>query len=155
MPEALPAIAKVEDALADVLRAHDPLSGKVVVTAANPDDAQEPGTIVVFTTAYGVRQFEEMGQSEHTAIVEFECIEGPAAEGMVSRACQTTIAHVLAAIAADRELGGMVQDIQERDVAPCVQNGRDTSAASLQTVVTFFTPRDDWFTIIGAGGAEF
>lgn len=153
MPD--PAIAKVEDALADALRNYPGLTGKTIFTAVNADDAQEAGSIIVYTMAYKIDQFDELGQTLHSATIEVECIEGPSSAGAVSRACQTTIAHVLAALAADRTLGGMVNDIQEVDVAPTTQSGRDHSAASLQTAVTFFTARDDWFTIIGAGGAEF
>lgn len=155
MPDPVAAIAKVEEAFKTALSGAASLSSKTIVTATNSDDAQEAGTIIIYTVAWRTEQFDEQGQTLHTATIEFECIEGPSVAGAVSRACQNTIAKVLGVIATDRELGGMVNDIQEVDVAPCVQNGRDYSAASLQTEVTFFTPRDDWFTIIGVGGAEF
>lgn len=156
MPD--PAIAKVEDALAAQVAAWPALSAYIVQTDASDDAAVEFGTdklIRIYTVAYSVDQADEQGQSIHTATIEFEAVNATQAAGTISRANQTAIAHIIAAIASDRTVGGRLQDIQEVDVASAGANGKDTDSASLQTTVQFFTPRDDWFTILGMGGVTF
>lgn len=149
----LPAISKVEDRLGEVIAAYPALAGYTVQADAAPNDASDAMTIVIYTTGYQMHQSDEQGQTRHAATMEFEVISGPSTFGSVSRQNQVAFAHIIAAIAADRSLGGMVEDIQEVDVAPVEQNGRDHAGASLQTAITFYTPRDDWFTVIGVGGA--
>ena len=73
----------------------------------------------------------------------------------ISRQNLTAIAQAHAALAADRTLGGMIEDLQEQDIAPVEGQGKDIHGSSPQYQVTFYTPRDDWFTIVGAGGATF
>ena len=155
MPDQVPAISKVEEKLAVVIGAYLPFAGTTVVADAKPDEAIDPNSIVIYTTSYRVDQSEEQGQSRHTATIEFEAVNARSPAGTISRRNQVALANVVGALAQDRTLGGMVEDIQEVDVAPLESNGRDRGAASLQSTVTFYTPRDDWFTIIGAGGAQF
>jgi hypothetical protein len=147
-----PAIAQVEDALGAALAAWPALAGHTIITDGNPDialdDAAMPA-IQIFTTAYTVELFDEYNQSLHRATIEFEAVSDTPTAGTISRANHETIAHVLACIAADRQLGGLLQDIQEVDVAPSSANGRDVGSASLQVTALFFTARDDWFTILG------
>lgn len=156
MPD--PAIAKVEDALKAVLLAHAPLIGQTVLTEQSVDiaiDESQFPAIAIYTVAYSVDQADEHWQTIHTATVEFECIDGIQALGSIGRANHTTIAHIIAALAQDRSLGGMLHDIQEIDVAPASPRGKDVGSASLQVRVTFFTGRADWFTIIGQNGQTF
>lgn len=153
-----PAIAKVEDALKAQLQAWPGLAGYTIQADPNEAEAVECETdklIRIYTVAYAVDQSDEQWQTIHTATIEFEAINASQATGTISRANQTALAHVLGAIASDRTVGGRLLDIQEVDVASSGANMRDADAASLQTTVTFFTPRDDWFTIVGAGGATF
>lgn len=156
MPD--PAIAKVEDALRDQLKAYPYLTGYRIVSDPNEAEAVESEAdkvIRIYTVGYSVDQADEQNQTIHTATIEFEAVNASQNFGTISRANQTALAYVLAAIASDRTLGGRILDIQEVDVASSGANMRDADAASLQTTVTFFTPRDDWFTIVGAGGATF
>lgn len=153
-----PAIAKVEDALAAQLSAWPALAGYSIVTDGSDDiavEAEADKVIRIYTVTYSVDQSDEQNQSIHTATIEFEVVSGFQATGTISRACQTAVAHILGAIASDRSVGGRLQDIQEVDVASAGATGKDTDAASLQTTVQFFTPRDDWFTIVGVGGTLF
>ncbi|MFC4255386.1 hypothetical protein GRI97_08105 [Altererythrobacter xixiisoli] len=149
------AISKVEYRLGEILTAWPGLAGFTVKADASPADAIDPETIVIYTTSYKTVQSDEQGQTRHIATIEFETLTGPSAAGTVSRQNQNAIAHIVAALAADRSLGGMIEDVQEIDVAPLEANGRDHAAASLQTEVIFYTPRDDWFTIVGVGGVLF
>lgn len=158
MPGTVPAIGKVEDALKAALQAWPALSGQTIITDQSVDEAvtedQYPA-VLIYTVAYRPDVADENWMSLHEAIVEFEAVDTTQTIGTISRANHTTIAHILGCIAADRSLGGMLQDIQEIDVAPAQPNGRDVGSASLQCRVQFYTPREDWFTIKGAGGAEF
>ncbi len=153
-----PAIAKVEDALADQIRRWPYLTSYTVQTDESDDIAVEEGqgkVIRIYTVDYSVDQADEQWQSLHTATIEFEVIGVSRSVGTISRDCQTAIAHIIGAIASDRTVGGRLQDIQEVDVASSGATGKDADSASLQTTVQFFTPRDDWFTIVGVGGATF
>jgi hypothetical protein len=153
-----PAIAKIEDALAAQLRAWSGLAGYTVQADPNESEAAECGSdkvIRVYTVTWSVDQSDEQGQTIHTATIEFEAVNATQSTGSISRANQVAIAHIIAAIASDRSVGGRLQDIQEVDVASSGANMRDADAASLQTTVQFFTPRDDWFTIVGVGGDLF
>ena len=145
------AIGQVEDALKNAFERYPALSSFTVLTDQSPDIAIEEGaasTIIVSTTAYQVDQSDEQNQSFHTATMEIEVVSRTQYFGTINRENQTTIAHVLSALAADRTLGGILQDLQEIDVAPAGANGRDVGAASLQIRVEFFTSRNDWFVII-------
>lgn len=156
MPD--PAIAKVEDAIAAQLRAWPALSTYSVEVDGSENEAPAFGSdklIRIFTVAYAQDQSDEQGQTIHTATINFEAVNATQATGSISRANQTAIAHVVAAIASDRSVGGRLQDIQEVDVASPESMGKDVDVASLQTTVIFFTPRDDWFTIVGMGGTTF
>jgi len=158
VPEPLVAIAKVEDALAAVLTASPALAGYTIVTDQSKDVAFEEGTdqlIQIYTVAYAFDQADEQNQTYHRASIEFEAISQTQTVGTISRANHAALAHVLAAFAGDRTLGGMVLDIQEIDVAPSGANGKDVGSASLQVTVEFFTPRGDHFTIVGLGGTLF
>lgn len=154
------ALAKVEDAAAAVIEEiaaeGQPLDGWSVLTEQSADEAVE-GTrqIVIYTSAAQMGQSDELGQTFWNQTLEIEFIEGPQATGSISRANQEAMAHAHAALAADRTLGGMLHDLQEIDMAGTQAEGKDVDSASVQYRAQFFTPRDDWFTILGQGGQEF
>lgn len=156
MPD--PAIAKVEDAIAAQIAAWPALTGYAVVTGQSADEALDEGTdktILISTAAYSFDVADENWMTIHTALIEVESVSQFQAVGTISRANQTVLAHVLAAVAADRSAGGRLQDIQEIDVAPSAAIGKDVGSASLQFRVLFFTPRGDHFTINGPTGVNF
>lgn len=149
MPD--PAIAQVEDALKAALEAYAALAGFTVLTEQSGDiviTAEQYPAIAIYTIALAFEEPPEQWQTLHTATVEFEIATGTQASGTISRANHTTVAHIIGCIAADRSLGGLVEDIQEIDVAPSSANGRDVGSISLQCRVQFFTSRDDWFTLV-------
>lgn len=153
-----PAIAKVEDALAAVLARYGPLARRRIITDRSDDvalDQYDGDAITIATAAYSFEVSDESWATLHTALIDFESVSRTQTVGTISRANHRTLAHIMAALAADRTLGGMVQDIQEIDVAPAGANGKDAGTASLQCSVQFFTPRDDWFTILGHAGEKF
>lgn len=151
------ALAKIEDRLAAVLRAYAPLAGTGIFTDqpsnVTLDDDQIPA-LVITTVSYAQDQSDEQGQTIHTARIEVASIlKGPAL--VIGRANHAALAHVIGAIHQDRTLGGRLQDLQEIDIAPVDANRADSGAVSLQLEAQWFTPRGDWFTIVGQGGAFF
>lgn len=156
MPD--PAIAKVEDALGAVLTGYAPLAAYTVVTGRDSSeafDSSELPLINIYTESQQFGPGEEQGQTIHDCRTNFEILENDLTPGVMSRTLQTAAAHIVAALAADRTLGNRLQDLQERDLAPPADTGRDVAGASLQYDVQFYTPRDDHFTIVGLGGAIF
>lgn len=158
MPD--PATAKIEDAAAAVLTAltatGEPLEGWTVLTQ-HPGDEAVAGEkyIVVFTAAAAPEQAPELGSTLWTQTLEIGFIDGVQETGSISRANQTAMAHAHAAFAADRTLGGRLQDLQEIDIAGMAAEGKAVQGASIQYRAEFYTGRDDWFTILGQSGATF
>ena len=151
MPDPVPAIAQVEDILADTLSAHAPLTGWTIETDRSLDEAMgkdEDKTIFVYAIAYKTTCAYESGRTEHEATFEFECASRTPAIGTISRANHAIIAHIIGAIAPDRTLGGRIQWIEEVDVAPAEARGKDVNSVSLQMSAIFYTPHDDWFTLV-------
>lgn len=154
------ALAKIEDAVAAVLTTitgtAQPLDGWTVLTEHSADEAVDAmKRIVVFTRDVTPEQAEELGSTFWRQTLELEFYEGPQTAGGISRACIEAMAHAHAALAADRSLGGRLQDLQELDLAGVQEAGQDVGAASVQYRAEFYTPRDDWFTILGQAGATF
>lgn len=149
------ALAQIENALAAQIGGWPTLATFTVQVDGSDDiavDAETDKVIRIYTVAWRMDQADEQNQTLHTATIEFEAVRIGQASGSISRACQETISNIVAAIASDRTVGGRLQDIQEVDVASAGATGMDTDSASLQTTVQFFTPRNDWFTIVGQGG---
>lgn len=152
MADQLPAIAQVEDALAAQIGAWPDLAGWSIRVDESADVAIDltatPRVINIYTVVYKVDQSDEQNQSVHDATVEFEVVSGKPQVGTISRSAHATVARIMAALHADRTLGGLIEDIQEDDVAPAGGTGKDVGNVSLQCTLRFYTPRGDWFTIV-------
>ncbi|HUD29726.1 MAG TPA: hypothetical protein VMQ93_12695 [Novosphingobium sp.] len=160
MPEPLPtAQTKIVEAFAALFRAYPPLIGIPVETERGPDDTYDGETelprIVITVEAWRFENDASQGQTRHSMTINFDVLETSAQVGVISRSAQERIAFILAAIGTDPTLGLRLEDIDERDVAPPMDNGKSVGGASLQVVCTFYTPRRDHFTIIGVGGDLF
>lgn len=158
MSDPLPAIVKVEDALKGLLEGYFPLSGWSIISDQSNAialDERTDKTILIYTVAYRFDVADDNSQTVHSATIEFEALSQAPAIGTINRANHSALAHIVGAIGQDRHLGGMLQDIQEVDVAPSGANGKDIGSASLQVAVTFYTPRGNHFTIAGMGGQTF
>ena len=156
MPD--PAIAKVEVALGAVLDAYASLADYTIVTGRDSSEAFDSSELPLINIFTEFQQFSpdgEQHQTMHDCRVSFEILENDLTPGVMSKTLQTAAAHIVAALAADRTLGERLQDLQEIDLAPPADTGRDVAGASLQYSVQFYTPRDDHFTINGLGGLTF
>lgn len=150
------AITKVEAAIVAALSAYAPLSDWTVIADRPEDEATEsgePDAIRVFMGPHRFQLSDEQNQTHHFATVEIEPVAAAQTGRTISAANSEAIAHVIAALAADRTLGGRLHDLQEVDVAQ--SDGKDIGAQNIQFTAEFFTPRDDWFTILGHAGATF
>jgi hypothetical protein len=145
-------IAAVATGLTDTGEA---LDGWTVATNQSRDvalDVEDASTVVVATQTMGFEEFEEPNQNIVTQIVTVEFVSGNAPAATLRPENLRAAANFHAALAADRTLGGKVQDIRENDIAPGDTEGRDLNSASVQYTVTYFVRRDDWFYVIGADG---
>lgn len=155
------ALAKVEDALKALFEAYAPLEGVTFHTARSPDEAfdeedlEAGAQVLILTESFELNHDESQGQTQVDASLICEVIELSSATGVVTRNTQEVIAHMIAAIHADRTLGGRLEDLEEQNVAPSGRNGIDASACSLLLDTVFYTPRGDLFTIVGPGGLTF
>ncbi len=151
-------LTKVEAAIKTALEAYGDLSAFTVLTDQPNDVALEDSqldALIIKTAAYVIDPAFEGSQAKHTATIDVEAVT-KSASAVISKANAAALAHAHKALTDDRTLGGMLQDIQEQDVAPTEEGrGRNAGAASLRLQVQWFTPQGDWFTIIGAGGATF
>ena len=136
--------------MAAILSAYPALATYNVIVAESLDvaieDEQLPALLIVTTTTSFDPHFEH-SQTKHDAEIHVEAINTTPPTGTIRRTNRNALAHVLAAIAADRTLGIGIQDIQEDDIAPVEPRGKDVDSASLKFLVSWFTPRGDWFTI--------
>lgn len=73
----------------------------------------------------------------------------------IDEANQRGIALLIAAIGADRTLGGRCENVEEQAISGSELDGATVGCAILSVDVTFYTPRGDLFTIVGVGGQRF
>lgn len=150
------ALTKIEKRIKQNLEGADALSVWTITDDPSLGISPEStGTVLIGNAGWSMDNSACEGQSLHTATVDLLFIGGPQPFGVINRANMEAIAHAHAVMAADRTLGDMAHDVEEIDVAPVTDDGKDVHSAALQYSVQFFTPRDDWFTIIGQGGATF
>lgn len=141
-------LTQVEDRLVTVLDGYAALSTYTVTVAESLDVAIETVPALIVTTVdYDFEIGDENWTTLHTAEIHVEAVQGLPVSGTINRANRNALAHVLAAIAADRSLGIGLQDVQENDLAPAEPRHKDMDSASLILTVTWFTARGDWFTI--------
>lgn len=144
--------------MGEVLDAYVPLADYTIVTGRDSSeafDSTELPLINIYTESQQFSPSGEQHQTLHDCRTNCEILENDLTPGVMSKTLQTAAAHIVAAFAADRTLGGRLQDLQELDLAPPADTGRDVAGASLQYSVQFYTPRDDHFTIVGLGGEQF
>lgn len=144
-------LTQVEDRLAVVLDAYAALSAYSVGVSESIDIALEDAdlpALVIFTASYSFDVADENWNAIHRAEIQVEAINPTPATGSISRANRNALAHVVAAVAADRSLGIKLQDTQESDIAPTEPRGKDVDSASVSFTVQWFTPLGDHFTII-------
>lgn len=154
----LTAESKVENAIAAALEAYAPLSDWTVLVDQPLDvsleDGQLPALIVRTLNTEHDNSFEPGAQTLHDGRIDIEAVVAEPGVSNAKRA-KEGLAHCLAALAEDRTLGGMLQDLQEVDSANTDAQQRDVGAVSLQWNAQYLTSRSNWFIVLGLGGATF
>lgn len=149
VPDPAAAVCQVGDLLQ--LRLEQELTGFTIVSERSAEvaaDESDGDVIRLFLVAHDFDNALMQGSTFHTATFEIEVVTRCDDPGSLSRAGMNAIARIIAAVAEDRSLGGVLHDLQEIDAASTAANGKDANGVSLQLVAQFFTSRDDWFTIV-------
>lgn len=144
---------QVGDLYAELLRGYAPLNAFTVISELSVDVAtgDEDGDAIridfvgsVPNVAFG------QGETNHVALYDFTVTTRSNESGTLTRDGINAIAHIVAALAADRTLGGLIEDTQEVDLASTEANGVDVNGTSLRIRSEFTTSRDDWFQLVTA-----
>lgn len=100
--------------------------------------------------------FSEMqAQMRHEATIVISCQSGIKTGLSIDPGNQDMMAFAVAALAASNDLGGMVEDLIPVSADASEQAAPDIGEALLILACTFYTPTNDFRTIIGGGGAIF
>lgn len=95
------------------------------------------------------------GQASHRVPLEIIAMTGPQPEGTINKANREALAYVHRALVADRYWGGRIQLIEEDNLVGVISDEKDNHGAQLNYEMLFYTPRDDWFTIVGVHGVNY
>lgn len=153
MPEQINVFSQVGALYAECLRNYEPLENFTIVHEESEDEAsqsQDGDTIRVDFLGDDPRVALGQGHTDHFAIYEFTIVTRTASSGILSRDACDAIAHIIAAISADRSMGGRLGDTQEVDLGSTEPNGTDANGISIRFRAEFTTSRDDWFTLIAS-----
>lgn len=94
---------------------------------------------------------EHSAQMRHTGQVIISCQSGEAIGLSIDAVNQDMIAFIVSTLAASNNLGGMVEDLIPSSADASEQAAPDIGEALLILDVTYYTPTDDFRTIIGSG----
>lgn len=145
-----PAIRKVQDQVKSRLEARRPdLFVFIDRTEEEPLAAEELPGVVLNMLDLNFTPFEMQGQTRVDFVMQFDC------QGATQTIVQTTVADIVAMLASDRTLGGMINDIEESGTSGTEKSAPDVASTILEAPGFFFCPRGDLFTIVGAGGQLF
>lgn len=98
---------------------------------------------------------DALHQMMHMAVFQFDCHSGGASGQTIDQIAQGMVADIVAALHEDRTLGGRIQGIEETGISGMAEDGADTGIAILEVTLFFFTPRGDFRSLVGIGGALF
>lgn len=100
--------------------------------------------------------FSEMqAQMRHEATVIISCQSGIQTGLSIDPGNQDMMAFAVSALAASNDLGGMVEDLIPVSADASEQAAPDIGEALLILACTFYTPTDNFRTIIGRGGTPY
>jgi len=98
---------------------------------------------------------EHQGQMRHEAQIIISCQSGIETGLSIDPANQDMMAFAVEALAASNDLSGMVEDLIPVSADASEQAAPDIGEALLILACTFYTPTNDFRTIVGGGGATF
>ncbi len=90
-----------------------------------------------------------------TAEIAIDFVSGGGASQTIDQVNQERVALFVAALHADRTLGGRLIDCEEQSVTGDDRRDADIGCAPLALIARWFCPRGNLFTIIGQSGQTF
>ena len=152
------AIRIVQDAFVAMVKAALP-TWTVATDRADdePFSDEERPAVMVRVPYVKFEMAPELGWSQmrHRASFELDFHSSGSVGETIDAQNQSGIATVLNAVARDRSLGGLCEQIEEAAVSGSANDGAVVGCAILQFDVSFYTSRDDHFAVIGVGGQHF
>jgi hypothetical protein len=153
-----PAIRLVQEALRDLLVAALP-DHNVFIDRSDGEplgDHERPGCVIrVFDTQFEISPEQGGGQTMHRAMFQLDFHSDSYDVETIDAANQRAIATTIGAFGSDRTLGNRLQSIEEQSVSGSETEGATIGCAILTVEVIFYTPRGNFFTIVGVGGQLF
>lgn len=135
----------------ELLQASDGLSVFKISFLESADVAHEEedgNSIKVYCSNWAFDIAFENASTRHEVDFDAEIVTRAPAPGALSANASAAIGHIIAAIAVDRTLGGVLESIEEQDVSGVAANGLDANSVSLRVRAVYYTSRDDWFVIV-------
>jgi hypothetical protein len=125
--------------------------GLNVLLDRTPDEAIQPSERPCVALRLGDQQFEFYDQSTTSVKMDLNLDIFEDTKGAGSQADRSAVvsANIVAAVHADRTLGGRLQDLEEAGIQAGGSDLTDLRNDVLVYQATFFVPRGDMFTIIG------
>jgi hypothetical protein len=119
------------------------------------DEADYPAINIRAVTVQFDAAPDGQWQTMHRAKFQLDCISGREVGEAIDLINQRAVADIIAALHADRTLGGRLQDLNEIAVSGSELDGADIGSALLEIEALFFTPRGDFYTIVGQAGVHY
>lgn len=147
-----PAIVKVITAATKLFS--DGMGINVFVDRSEDDPIREEERPAMAVRCVQLEFTPAPGQSEmlHECVFDFDFYEENLTVGGISANLSRMIAQANGLIAADRTLGGMLQQFELRSATAELDATPDLGCAILTAEISFLTPRHDFTTILGASG---
>lgn len=158
MPDPIPAIRKVQIALQTLVAAalnHQRVFLDRGLEEPLQESEQDGIVIRVSDLQFGVSP-ENMGNTTlNSATIDLDLHARYNPTLSIGAANELAAAKIVAALGADRTLGGRLQNLEEDLLSPSDPSRVAVGCATLTLDVQYFTPRGDPFTIVGLGGGNF
>jgi hypothetical protein len=152
----IPAIRKVQNALVTLIETARPTLN-VFVDRDDDEPLQEnelPGIVIRFLDDQFDYMQEYGASTKHTVAIQIDCHSGGNVSDTIDMVNQQTISDIIAAIGANRTLGNRLHELEEQSATGSEQVAV-TGCAILSLQAIYFTPRGDFYTIIGHAGQTF
>lgn len=155
-PTPTPSFRKVQNALVQLWEDIDGLNLFVDRADSEPlDESERPGAVIRIVNVVLGPGPDGLWMTMHRATIQVDCQSGNAAGETIDYRNQVTIAEMVARLHADRSLGGLLQSLEEQAMSGSEADGADVGTAIFELEAVWFTPRGDFYTIVGQAGATF
>lgn len=145
------ALLQIEDELALQIGDWPAFADWTILTDNSAAEAFEETSAPLISIGLSNWDFEPdamQGQTRHEVDLEFEIVSDKSQSDRMGRYNINAVSDLIAALASDRTIGGLAEDIQEFTVASPGANGIDAAATVLVAKVFFYTLRGDWNSIV-------